>query len=232
VSAAESIPALRVRGRSFMALVLAPEPPLAAWLASLDAQIARAPSFFEARPVILDLAGLPREQQDVAGLVSAIATRGIRIIGTEGAHPTWRGVERWGGPLATGAKGSGRAIDVPDDPRQGTSVGSPNLLIDQPVRSGQMIHHESGDITVIGPVAWGAEIIAGGSIHVYGALRGRAIAGLSGAKGARIFCRRLEAELLAIEGVYRTADDIDPALHGKAAQAWLDGESMIIAALD
>jgi septum site-determining protein MinC len=232
VSAAESIPALRVRGRSFMALVLAPEPPLAAWLASLDAQIARAPSFFEARPVILDLAGLPREQQDVAGLVSAIATRGIRIIGTEGAHPTWRGVERWGGPLATGAKGSGRAIDVPDDPRQATSVGSPNLLIDQSVRSGQMIHHESGDITVIGPVAWGAEIIAGGSIHVYGALRGRAIAGLSGAKGARIFCRRLEAELLAIEGVYRTADDIDPALHGKAAQAWLDGESMIIAALD
>ena len=232
MSAAESIPTLRVRGRSFMALVLAPEPPLAVWLAALDAQIARAPSFFEARPVLLDLAGLPREQQDVAGLISAIATRGIRIIGTEGAHPSWRGVERWGGPIATGAKGSGRAIDVPDDPRQLASAALPNLLIDQPIRSGQSIHHEAGDVTVIGPVAWGAEIIAGGSIHVYGALRGRAIAGLSGAKGARIFCRRLEAELLAIEGVYRTADDIDPALHGKAAQAWLDGESMIIAALD
>ena len=219
-----------------MALVLAPEPPLAGWLAALDAQIARAPAFFDARPVLLDLAGLPREQPDVAGLISAIAGRGIRIIGTEGAHPSWKGVEKWGGPIATGAKGNGRAIDLPNDrppPAQSAQGGpSQNLIIDQPVRSGQSIVHEAGDVTVIGPVAWGAEIVAGGSVHVYGALRGRAIAGLSGAKGARIFCRKLEAELLAIEGVYRTADDIDPALHGKTAQAWLDGDSMMIAGLD
>ena len=235
MSAAESLPALRVRGRSFMALVLAPEQPLADWMAALDAQIARAPSFFDSRPVILDLAGLPREKTDVGDLVGAIAGRGIRIIGTEGAHPSWRGIERWGGPLATGAKNGAKEVQIPDDPRRSAAAAvsaASNLILDQPIRSGQSIVHEAGDVTVVGPVAWGAEIIAGGSIHVYGALRGRAIAGLSGSGGSRIFCRKLEAELLAIEGVYRTAEDIDPALHGKSAQARLEAETMIIAALD
>ncbi|HEX5325487.1 MAG TPA: septum site-determining protein MinC [Acetobacteraceae bacterium] len=233
VSAAESHPALRVRGRSFMALVLAPEVPLTDWLAALDAQIARAPSFFDARPVILDLAGLPREQPDVAGLIAALAARGIRIIGTEGAHPSWQGVEKWGGPIGTG-RSSGRPLEVPDDPHPAAPAApdSTALVIDHPVRSGQSIVHEQGDVTIVGTVAWGAEVVAGGSIHVYGALRGRAIAGLAGGKGARIFCRKLEAELLAIEGVYKTADDMDRTLHGRAVQAWLDGESMIIAALE
>ena len=87
----------------------------------------------------------------------------------------------------------------------------PSLLIDHPVRSGQSIVFEKGDVTVVGSVASGAEVIAGGSIHVYGALRGRAIAGLTGNNRARIFCRRLEAELLAIDGVYQTADDMERA---------------------
>ncbi len=215
-----------------MALVLAPEPPLADWLAALDAQIARAPAFFDSRPVLLDLAALPREQPDVAGLIGGLAERGIRIIGTEGAHPSWQGVEKWGGPIASG-KG-GRPLEMPEERRPAApAVADPtSLILDQPLRSGQQIVHESGDVTIIGAVAWGAEIVAGGSIHIYGALRGRAIAGLSGNKGARIFCRKLEAELLAIEGVYKTADDMDRALHGRATQAWLDGDSMVIAALD
>jgi septum site-determining protein MinC len=217
-----------------MALVLAPEPPLQEWVAALDAQIARAPSFFDSRPVLLDLGGLPREQPDVAALITALADRGIRIIGTEGAHPSWKGVEKWGGSIGS-AKGAGRPMEVPDEQRPAAAqvgAGAATLIIDHPIRSGQSIVHEQGDVTIIGAVAWGAEIVAGGSIHVYGALRGRAIAGASGNKGARIFCRKLEAELLAIEGVYRTADDMDPTLHGHAVQAWLDGESMIIAALD
>ncbi len=210
-----------------MALVLAPEPPLSDWLAALDAQIARAPSFFDARPVLLDLAALPREQPDVAGLIGVLAARGIRIIGTEGAHPSWEGVEQWGGPIGTGSKGPGRPMEVPDEhpPAAPAAAGeAAALVIDHSIRSGQSIVHEQGDVTIIGAVAWGAEIVAGGSIHVYGALRGRAIAGLSGNKGARIFCRKLEAELLAIEGVYKTADDMDRALHGRAAQAWLNAE--------
>ena len=204
------------------------------WLRSTH-RLRALPRSSNSRPVILDLAGLPREETDVGDLVGAIAGRGIRIIGTEGAHPSWRGIERWGGPLATGAKNGTREVQIPDDPRRSAAAAvsaASNLILDQPIRSGQSIGHEAGDVTVVGPVAWGAEIIAGGSIHVYGALRGRAIAGLSGSGGARIFCRKLEAELLAIEGVYRTAEDIDPALHGKSAQARLEAETMIIAALD
>jgi septum site-determining protein MinC len=91
---------------------------------------------------------------------------------------------------------------------------------------------ERGDVTVIGSVASGAEVMAGGSVHVYGTLRGRAIAGLAGNSGARIFCQKLDAELLAIDGVYQTADDMDPSLRGRPIQAWLDGEQMKLTALD
>jgi septum site-determining protein MinC len=234
VSVSDSRPTIRVRGRSFMALVLTPEQPLADWLAALDAQIARAPAFFDSRPVLLDLAALPREQPDVAGLIAKLAERGIRIIGTEGAHPSWKGVEKWGGPI-TGGKG-GRPLEVPDERLSGAlspqAAEPASLIIEQPVRSGQSIVHEAGDVTIIGAVAWGAEIIAGGSIHVYGPLRGRAIAGFSGHKGARIFCRKLEAELLAIDGFYKTAEDMDRALFGRAVHAWLDGEALMMAALD
>jgi septum site-determining protein MinC len=227
-----------------MALVLAPELPLASWLGALDAQIARAPGFFDGRPVLIDLGALPPEQPDVAGLLQSLADRGIRIIGTEGAHRSWPGVARWGGSLgpppppgAPSARG-GRPVEVPDAPRPAPAPAepapatAPGLLIDRPVRSGQQIVHEAGDVTVLGAVAWGAEIIAGGSIHVYGALRGRAIAGLGGNRAARIYCRRLEAELLAIDGVYRTAEDLDPALAGRPAQAWLEAESMLLGRLD
>jgi septum site-determining protein MinC len=77
----------------------------------------------------------------------------------------------------------------------------------------------------------GAEVIAGGSIHIYGALRGRAIAGSTGNPQARIFCNKLEAELVAIDGLYRTADEMDPQFRGKPVQAWLTGDSMTMAAL-
>jgi septum site-determining protein MinC len=247
VSAAESRPTIRVRGRSFMALVLAPEPPLRAWLAAFESQIAHAPAFFESRPVILDLGLLPPQQPDVAALIQTLADRGVRIIGTEGAHPSWPGVAKWGGPIgpagpasegAASKKPAGRPLALPEGepapppPAPAATSDGPALLVEHAVRSGQQVVHEAGDVTVLGTVAWGAEIIAGGSIHVYGALRGRAIAGFSGNKRARIFCRRLEAELLAIDGLYRTAEEWDAALHGHPAQAWLEGETMMLAPME
>jgi len=250
-----------------MALVLAPEPPLPFWLEALDVQIAHAPAFFDSRPVILDFGLLPPDQPNVAELIQSLADRGIRIIGTEGAHPSWLGIAKWGGPIGPAAPASrgngtvrptGRISAVPEESRQesrqepstpeampapqsvplaspqatGGAAEGPTLLVEQALRSGQQIVHEAGDVTILGAVAWGAEIIAGGSIHVYGALRGRAIAGFCGNKRARIFCRRLEAELLAIDGLYRTAEEWDPALHGAPAQAWLDGETMMLAPMD
>src|SRR5689334_6175081 len=204
-----------------MALVLAPEPPVEDWLDALDSQIKRSPSFFDGRPVVLDLGALPIEQPNVADLLHTLHDRGIRIIGTEGAHPSWQGLEPWA-PLHANSTRPARAIDVPDEPRTAApSHDTTSLLIDQPVRSGQSIVFEKGDVTIVGSVASGAEVLAGGSIHIYGALRGRAIAGLTGNTRARIFCRKLEAELLAIDGVYQTADDMSAALRGKPVQAWL-----------
>jgi septum site-determining protein MinC len=112
------------------------------------------------------------------------------------------------------------------------SAEANTLVIDQPVRSGQSVVFERGDVTILGSVASGAEVMAGGSVHIYGPLRGRAIAGLAGNPRARIFCRKLEAELIAIDGVYQTADDMPAAMLGKAVHAWLDGEQMKITALD
>ncbi|MGH7043765.1 MAG: septum site-determining protein MinC, partial [Acetobacteraceae bacterium] len=157
-------------------------------------------------------------------------------IGTEGAHPSWQGVAKWGGPILANPKT--RPVELPDERAAPAAAPAPkapemsSLVHSQSVRSGQSVVHEQGDVTVIGSVASGAEIVAGGSIHIYGALRGRAIAGLAGGGQARIFCRRLHAELLAIEGVYKTADDMAKALHGHAVQAWLEDEQMQIAALD
>jgi septum site-determining protein MinC len=219
-----------------MALVLAPEPPVQAWLDALDGQIARSPSFFEGRPVVLDLAALPREQPDVAGLLLGLGARGVRIIGTEGAHPSWQGLEAWA-PLHANTTRPARPVEVPDERRSTASATIAQqeanaLLIDHTVRSGQSVVYDKGDVTIIGSVASGAEVIAGGSIHVYGALRGRAIAGLTGNNRARIFCRKLEAELLAIDGVYQTADDMNTTLRGKPVRAWLTGEAMMLATLD
>jgi len=102
-----------------------------------------------------------------------------------------------------------------------------SIVIRDPVRSGQSVIFPEGDVTIIGSVASGAEIIAGGSIHIYGTLRGRAMAGSLGNASARIFCRKLEAELLAIDGIYKMADDIAPGLRGHSVQLWLEGDSIM-----
>jgi septum site-determining protein MinC len=245
----ETRPFIRLRGRSIMALVLSPEPPLPAWLSSLDAQIERAPNFFDGRPVIVDLGTLPTDIPDVAALMRAIEQRGIHIIGTEGAHPSWRGLEPWGRKLP-GAGQPGKPIEVAEPARAPTPAPAPaqvaappvaarpaqteaaSLLVDHSVRSGQSIAFEAGDVTILGSVASGAEVVAGGSIHVYGALRGRAIAGLAGKPSARIFCRKLNAELVAIDGVYQTADDMPKDRIGMPSCAWLDGDLMRITPID
>ena len=107
-----------------------------------------------------------------------------------------------------------------------------SLLIETPVRSGQSIIFPDGDVTVLGSVGSGAEIVAGGSIHVYGTLRGRVMAGTNGNTAARIFCHRIDAELLAIDGFYKTAEDIDPGLRTRPAQAWLESGNLMVAALN
>ncbi|WP_141061815.1 septum site-determining protein MinC, partial [Brucella melitensis] len=92
----------------------------------------------------------------------------------------------------------------------------PSMVITEPVRSGQSVYFPEGDVTIGGSVASGAEGVAGGSIHIYGTLRGRALAGTAGNTRARIFCRKLEAELVSIDCRYKTAEDLEPRFRGQA----------------
>jgi septum site-determining protein MinC len=105
------------------------------------------------------------------------------------------------------------------------------MVITQPVRSGQVVYAQNADLVVLAPVNPGAQVIADGHIHIYSTLRGRAVAGVQGLLGARIFCQRLEAELVAISGAYLTADDIPEARRGRPAQIHFEGGECRIAAL-
>jgi len=219
---------IRVRGRSFMAFVIAPEPPVDAWLAELDAQIRRSPGFFEARPVIIDLAAITKPQPGLDTLLEDLEKRGISVIDVEnaGAVP---GTDPWHRRLVGGR--SAGEIDVTASEQGSAAPEETSLIVTEPVRSGQSVVFPKGDVTVLGAVSSGAEVLAGGSVHVYGTLRGRAIAGAVGRSNARIFCRRFDAELVSIDGFYKTADQMDPALRGRSVEIGLVGDAIVISAL-
>ncbi len=105
------------------------------------------------------------------------------------------------------------------------------MTVDRPVRSGQQVYAANSDMTVLAPTSAGSEIMADGSIHIYGALRGRVLAGARGNESARIFCQSLQAELIAIAGRYQLLDESDTTLKGKPAMIRLEGEKLIIEAL-
>jgi septum site-determining protein MinC len=105
---------------------------------------------------------------------------------------------------------------------------SPARLLTQPVRSGRQIYAQGGDLVVMASISPGAELLADGHIHVYGALRGRALAGVSGDRSARIFCRSLEAELVSVAGYWQVREDIPESLIGKPAQIRIDGDRLAI----
>ncbi|GJE30825.1 Septum site-determining protein MinC [Methylobacterium oxalidis] len=216
-------------------MVLAPTQPVADWLSDLDALARRSPAFFSGRPVILDVSGLGLDRAALAGLVADLAARDIAILGVEGAGPGILG-EGLPPPLSGGRPAADIAAPDPAAPAPPPPEAPPaparSLILDTPVRSGQAILHLEGDITVMGSVASGAEVIAGGSIHVYGTLRGRAIAGAAGNPQARIYCRRFEPELIAIDGLYRTADDLGPTLRGQAIEARLVEDAIKVTKLD
>jgi septum site-determining protein MinC len=225
--------AMRFRARSFMAFALAPEGDIADWLLELDNWIRNSAGFFVGRPVVLDLTSVELDHEALVQLVAELERRDIRIMGLENADAVQLGPDL--PPLLKGGRpASDDVLDSPP-PRKLPFVPLPDLeptslLLTEPVRSGQLVDFPDGDVTVVGSIASGAEVIAGGSIHVYGALRGRAMAGVNGNSRARIFCSKAEPELLAIDGYFLTADHIDAALYGGPIQAWLEGTALKIAA--
>lgn len=233
---------IRLKGRSFLAMALTPELPFEDWLVRLDDLAARSTGFFMRRPVVLDVNGLDIDRPQLRDLIDRLATRNVRIMGIEGARPSLLGADM-PPAMADGRPTADIEAPAPEEPGQGKAATGasappppplplpappkavPSIIVTEPVRSGQSLIFTEGDITIIGSVASGAEVIAGGSIHVYGTLRGRAMAGTMGNAAARIFCRKLEAELVAIDGYYKTAEDLGPDLRGKAVQLWLEGDT-------
>jgi septum site-determining protein MinC len=210
---------LKFRSRTYTAFVFTPRAPIADWLMDLDATLERSKSFFTGHAVALDLSAVRLSPNGIAHLVASLEERNIRVLGIEGVEPT----EAAGlPPILRGGRGT-QDLDLPEPA---------SLLIEEPVRSGQSVACVEGDVTVLGSVGSGAEIIAGGSIHIYGTLRGQAMAGVTGNRRARIFCHRFAAELLAIGSYYKTADEIDDSVRNGPIQAWLDGNTLKISAMN
>lgn len=222
---------VRLRGRSYVAFVFSPVVPIVEWLAEIDATLARSPGFFVGKPIVLDLAAVDLSGSAIAHLVGNLSERSIRVLGIEGVDEDRLGANM--PPLLTGGRACMITRNEPTQKPEPEPKPKPtSLLLAEPVRSGQSVIFADGDVTVLGSVGSGAEIVAGGSIHIYGTLRGRAMAGVNGNSNARIYCQKIEAELLAIDGYYQTAEEIDETLRNRPAQAWLQGETMKITPLN
>jgi septum site-determining protein MinC len=241
---AEQMP-LQVRSRSFTAVVLRVSgAPDARFYASLDALMRQAPHFFVNAPLVLDVeqatdlqlkgdfVKLVRELRarrlSPIAIQNASADQGIAAFGAglimlQGGRdvPT----ERRGRPAAAAEQ---PAAEPESRPEPDGDLAGPSLLITEPVRSGQRVFADRGDLIVCASVSSGAELVAHGSIHIYGPMRGRALAGVNGDRAARIFCQSLEAELIAIAGLYVTSDDLGPAVRKKRVQAFLRDQTLCV----
>jgi septum site-determining protein MinC len=223
------------QGRTFLAFVLKPEMPIGRWMAEADTWLSRSPDFFAGKPVVVDVSRLLLTKGKLAKLIADLNARGIRVMGLLGADPAW--VDADLPPVLTPSRAT--ESETPREKKSEAPAEAPapvrpapsSLVIDSPIRSGQTLFHD-GDLTIMGAVSSGAEIVATGSIHIYGALRGRVLAGADGNSAAHIFCRRLAAELVAIDGFYRMADDFPESLLEKPAHAWLEDGVLKIKALD
>jgi septum site-determining protein MinC len=276
---------MKFKGKSFIAIVLTPEPPFNDWFQEIDRIVARSPGFFIDRPIILDVRGSKIPIDDLEHVLKELKARSVRVMGIDGVAGTRLKEDMppsfSGGRLTadvdvpepagtteaahnkTPAKselpseatkttrktadhdtdkvesGKKTASDKANGKAQNSTPATPSLIEDgnsivitEPVRSGQSILHPDGDVIVIGSVSSGAEIIAGGSIHVYGALRGRALAGVAGKDNARIFCSKLDAELVSINGLYKVADDFDGTLRNVPAQIRFENETLVFEELN
>ncbi|TJZ89875.1 septum formation inhibitor MinC [Paracoccus gahaiensis] len=237
-----TVAAFQVRGRFLTALAIRIDTDAVgeAFYAQLDDQLRRTPQFFAGAPVVLDLINAPgfRDADRMRELVGNLRQRELRVFGVQSARgmddaalqqmgliPVMTGrdapLPREGVPARTAAATGAAAAAPAPAPRP-----VQNKVIRSPVRSGQMIVADQGDLTVIGSVASGAELVASGNIHVYGPLRGRAMAGCHGDESAHIFCQSLDAELVAIAGLYRTSETLEDAARQRCTHIYLEDEKL------
>lgn len=196
-------------------------------------RVRRAPKLFARAAVVVDFGGLsqcPGAGQTRA-LLDALRDAGVLPValayGTSAVEALSQEV---GLPLLAKFRASyERDGELPATPAPAPAArAEPGLVHLHPVRSGQQVYAQDRDLTLCATVGAGAEVIADGSIHVYGALRGRALAGASGVTSARIFCREFHAELVAVAGHYKVLEEIPKELLGKPVQIWLEHDKLRI----
>ena len=224
----------------------------------LSDHLRQMPQFFLYAPIVVDLTELGNARVDLNRLAQLL--RGHNLVPVAVRNPTdsqqvqavsagWAILQSGlaatrknppGGraePDPAGGERSARgsAEGTPASPSEGLAepldTALPGLTVRTPVRSGQVIHAVGGDLVVVAPVSSGSELIADGNIHVYGPLRGRALAGARGNSDVSIFCLGLEAEFLSIAGRYLMADQIPKDVRGRPVRAHLEDESLVITSL-
>lgn len=208
----------------------------------LDRSLAQSPDWLREVPIVLDLPGDDVSVVALALILEMLRDRDMNLVAVAAsaavAEPEIRA-------LGLGVVTLASARPVRSETGQGAAPASASrekvekdarearvetLVVDQPVRSGQQLYSR-GDMIVLAPVGTGAELLAEGHIHVYGNLRGRAIAGVRGDTSARVFCQQLNAELISIAGHYQVAEDLPEEFRGQAVQIGLDGEVMQFSSL-
>jgi septum site-determining protein MinC len=211
----------------------------------MTAKVQAAPQLLSRAPVIVDLNTFPEmpDANQARGLMQALRDAGVLPVGlTYGSAAVESLSRELSLPLFSRFRANyeqdvaespptAAPAQPPASPPPATAVAAPApgglRLHEGHVRSGQQIYARGQDLTIVGSVGAGAEVIADGNIHIYGTLRGRALAGAAGDDKARVFCREFLAELVAVAGHYRVLDDAPANLHGKALQIRLDGEKLL-----
>jgi len=201
----------------------------------LSLKIQQAPNFFNFAPIVLDLriATHADTELDFARLKSILKAVNLIPVGLKNANPAQmqEAVANGFAILRDTPNPKEKEKEKLDATPQIMTRNSTSKLITDPVRSGQQIYAPDGDLIIINHVSPGSELIADGSIHVYGALRGRALAGINGNLEARIFCHSLEAELVSVAGSYKLSEDIEKQAWKIAAQVYIKHDRLQISAL-
>ena len=201
------------------------------------------PDLFNNMPIVIDLSKLAAQEEAIDFIAVEILLRkhGLIPVGVRGGSAAQHAAAiATGLPIMSSAK-TESAEEIAEPAATATTsttnatkkmepkaVNHNTKLITQPVRSGQRIYAKGGDLVVLSSVSPGAELLADGHIHIYGALRGRALAGLSGDQEARIFCQSLEAELVSIAGHYWVNEDLKIPAAAQGVQIYLESERLHI----
>jgi septum site-determining protein MinC len=210
-------------------------------LDELTGKVATVPQFFRQTAICLDLAELEGEPDvaEIRGVIEAVRRCGMLVVGfTEGrasaelARATALPVIAGFRPQNSAPRAVAPAVLAPAPAPAPAPQPLPALIHSQPVRSGQRVYARDRDLIVLGTVGAAAEVMADGCVHIYGALRGRAMAGVRGDANARVFTHAFHAELVAVAGVFKVFEQLPAELAGQPVQALLDGDDLRVARLD